>query len=80
MKLIALISSLALLGLSTFVLGVAFGTQVLALYAFSACALVLLVAVGDYTPHTFVGQPRTADVVPFTPAPVRAESPAERAA
>lgn len=80
MKLIALISRLALVGLVAFILGVALDTLPLALYAFAASALVLLVAVGDYAPHTFCGQRRTADIVPFAPAPVRVEAPAKRAA
>ena len=81
MKLIALLSRLALVGLVAFILGVALDTLPLALYAFAASALVLLVAVGDYAPHTFCGQPHNpADIVPFAPTPVRVEAPAKRAA
>lgn len=80
MKLIALISRLALVGFASFILGVALDTLPLALFAFAASALVLLVVVGDYAPRTFCGQSRPADIVPFAPAPVRVEAPAKRAA
>ena len=82
MKLIALISRLALVGFTSFILGVALDPLPLALFAFAfaASALVLLVVVGDYAPHTVCGQSRPADIVPFAPAPVRVEAPAKRAA
>ncbi len=73
MKLTALISRLALAALAAFILGVALDTLPLAFFAFAASALILLVVVDDYTPHTFCGQWLAAGVVPFTPAPEQRE-------
>ena len=80
MKLIALLSSLALVAFTAFVLSAALDTQTLGLYAIAVSSLVLLVVVGDYAPHNFCGELRQADLVPFEPAPVRIESPAKLAA
>ena len=80
MKLITLISRLALVGFASFILGVALNTLPLALYAFSASAFVLFVVVGDYAPRTFCRQSRPADLVPFVPATSRADAPAKHAA
>jgi len=74
MKLITLISRLALVGFVAFIFGVTLDTLPLALFAFAASSLVLLVVAGDY------GQRRPADIVPFGPVPVRVEAPAKRAA
>ena len=80
MKLITLISRLALVGFVAFIFGVTLDTLPLALFAFAASSLVLLVVAGDYAPRTFCGQRRPADIVPFGPVPVRVEAPAKRAA
>lgn len=70
MKLVAIVSRLAALGVATFILGLAFDTQALAFFAVAVAALVLLIAVGDYAPHATlaVAKPHRGTMLPFAPA------------
>ena len=80
MKLVSVLSRLALTGLAAFLLGLVLDTQPLALFAVATSALVLLVAAGDYAPRTTRPRSRLADLVPFAPAAARSETTTKLAA
>jgi hypothetical protein len=79
-KLVVLLSGLALASLAAFVLGVALDTRPLVLFNFAVGALVLLVVAGDYAPRPPRQHPRPADIVPFAPLPAPMEAPSRLAA
>jgi hypothetical protein len=80
MKLVSLLSRLALTGIAALILGIAFDTQPLALLATAVSTLVLLVAAGDYAPRTALPRSHPADLVPFAPMPMSNETPEQIAA
>ena len=80
MKLVSIFARVALAAVAALVLGIVFDAQPLALFGLAASALVLLVAVADYSPRTTLIRIRPADVVPFVPTPTSAESSTKLAA
>ena len=80
LKLIALFSRLALVGLAGFVLSLTLEVQPLALFSFAVGALVLLIAAGDYAPRSQLRRSRIAGVIDFASDPLRSTSPEKLAA
>ena len=79
MKLVAFLSRLATFGLVTFVAGLMFNSQALALFAGTVGAFILLIVAGDYTPHT-PHRRRTHGVLVGFRATATATAPSENVA
>ena len=71
MKLVALLSRLAALGVASCLAAIALNAAVLGWFAFSACTLVLLIATADYAPRRSLAVRHTGTVVDFPTAPAQ---------
>jgi hypothetical protein len=80
MKLIALLSRLAALGLATFVAGLLLNSHAPALFSVSVGAFILLIVAGDYAPHTSRQRRPVGTVVNFAATTAASQASSENLA